>query len=185
MSIEVYSDKSLVVYGLQTVLKDQLEALGGSFSSLIKHPSGARKTGWIFDKSKQAALQSLLENNKQEEQEEKEVTKASASITLSNAELQKYIVDLQRRVEALEGEVSALTKLVTSKESIPKTVSRPATAASATASVTTVAKSRAKFFKKEEESEEESEEEEEGSVLMAMKKSKQLVRKPIPENKKK
>ena len=181
MSIEVYSDKSLVVYGLQTVLKDQLEALGGSFSSLIKHPSGARKTGWIFDKSKQVALQSLLENNKQEEQEEKEVTKASASITLSNAELQKYIVDLQRRVEALEGEVSALTKLITSKDSTPKTVSRPATSAS-----TTVAKSRAKFFKKEEDSEEESEEEEEGgSVLMAMKKSKQLVRKPIPENKKK
>jgi hypothetical protein len=187
MSIEVYSEKSLVVYGNQTSLKDSFESIGGTFSTLIKHPSGARKPGWIFDKSKMNALKALLDTSSTIIEEKSEETPSNVSgkgITLDTQAFQKIIVDLQRRIEALEGEVGALTKLVTQKETTTisttyKTnITRPATAAPKA--------TRGKVTKKiESESESEESEEEGGSVLMAMKQSKQLVSKPMPEGKKK
>jgi len=54
-----YSQKALVVFGDTKPVKEQLKALGGRFNPKLTH-EGRKKAGWIFSKSQESELRSLL-----------------------------------------------------------------------------------------------------------------------------
>jgi hypothetical protein len=54
-----YSAKALAVFGDTRPIKDLLKALGGRFNPKLTH-EGTKKAGWIFSKSKEQELNSLL-----------------------------------------------------------------------------------------------------------------------------
>jgi hypothetical protein len=54
-----YSEKALAVFGDTRSIKDRLKALGGRFNPKLTH-EGAKKAGWVFSKSKEQELNSLL-----------------------------------------------------------------------------------------------------------------------------
>jgi hypothetical protein len=54
-----YSEKALAVFGDTKPIKDELKGLGGRFNPKLTHED-KRKAGWIFAKSKENELRSLL-----------------------------------------------------------------------------------------------------------------------------
>jgi hypothetical protein len=54
-----YSEKALAVFGDTRPIKDELKALGGRFNPKLTHER-QKKAGWIFAKSKEQELKSLL-----------------------------------------------------------------------------------------------------------------------------
>jgi hypothetical protein len=54
-----YSEKALAVFGDTKPVKDRLKALGGRFNPKLTH-GGTKQAGWIFSKSKERELNSLL-----------------------------------------------------------------------------------------------------------------------------
>ena len=56
-----YSPKAIAVFGDTKLIKDRLKALGGRFNPNLTHEN-AKKTGWIFSKSKEQQVRNLLTN---------------------------------------------------------------------------------------------------------------------------
>jgi hypothetical protein len=57
-----YSEKALAVFGDTRAVKEALKALGGRFNPKLSH-EGAKRAGWIFQKSKEGELRGLLAIN--------------------------------------------------------------------------------------------------------------------------
>lgn len=54
-----YSEKALAVFGNTKAIKEQLKEIGGRFNAYLTH-NGQKMAGWIFSKSKEQQLKSLL-----------------------------------------------------------------------------------------------------------------------------
>jgi len=57
-----YSKKALALFGDTKSIKDLLSAMGGKFNSRLTH-NDKKKAGWIFSKSKQSELNTILNLN--------------------------------------------------------------------------------------------------------------------------
>jgi uncharacterized iron-regulated protein len=54
-----YSEKALAIFGDTRPMKDQLKAMGGRFNPKLSY-EGGKRAGWIFSKSKEQEVKSLL-----------------------------------------------------------------------------------------------------------------------------
>lgn len=73
-----YSEKSVAVFGETKPIKDQLKELGGRFNKFLNYGDGKR-AGWIFPKTKCAALDMLLRPDDKKQVAQAEPTKESTT----------------------------------------------------------------------------------------------------------
>lgn len=129
LSIQSYTDKSIVVIGDTKNYKDSLKSLGGKWNaSLTNRETGEKFMGWIFYSSKRNELQNWIdslgeigeskqeskqETNRESKQESKQEIKRD-SVNKSDTEriqnLEKTVQILLSKLSMLENEITSLKK---------------------------------------------------------------------------
>jgi len=134
ITIESYSEKAIAVFGETKPIKDYLLQLNGKFNPSLKGQGDEKRAGWIFPKTKQADVQKILDQYKDNslpsvEPRTKTVLGASvSSISESSSTLSAYknktkqenefdftkdmYLALITRIEKLETENALLKKIV-------------------------------------------------------------------------
>lgn len=134
ITIESYSEKAIAVFGETKPIKDYLLQLNGKFNPSLKGQGDEKRAGWIFPKTKQADVQKILDQYKDNslpsvEPRTKSVLGASvSSIAESSSTLSAYknktkqenefdftkdmYLALITRIEKLETENALLKKIV-------------------------------------------------------------------------
>ena len=155
-----YSEKCIAVFGQTSPIKDHLASIGGKFNPGLTNPQTKnREAGWIFSKTKQTEVQSLVDKAVQGQLQPSEV-KPTEKITKTKSEAPDFLftkemyLALVSRIERLENDNANLLDILRSNkidmDSINVSIQPP--------------KKVVKKQIKKEESEEESEEEEKQSI---------------------
>lgn len=134
-TIEDYSEKAIAVFGDLARYEEMLTNMKGTKNERLKDPTdeNKRRVGFIFAKAKRADVEKALK-----EFGTKNVSASSSSVSTQSVtpttttnistsadqliikQLQTTVQDLQRRLDAAEAEIGALTKLVTGKTKAAK-----------------------------------------------------------------
>ena len=105
-----YSEKAIAVFGDTKDYRESLASAGGMFNPSLKYKDG-RSPGWVFSKSKKAAIEALLQNIFSGKVS-KSVTPYETSATTSGAVMvdKKAFLALASRVERLEQELTLISQ---------------------------------------------------------------------------
>ena len=130
-TIEDYSDKSFAIFGDLAPIEELLVALKGTFNDRLRDAldSNKRRAGFIFPKARRAEIEKALKEGKVSTKKEYSSSSSSSSVSSSSSapnvfadsaleglvkKMQEMMVDMQRRMDAVETELSVLTKLYNS-----------------------------------------------------------------------
>jgi hypothetical protein len=133
-TIEDYSDKSFAIFGDLAPIEELLVALKGTFNDRLRDAldSNKRRAGFIFPKARRAEIEKALKEGKVSTKKEYSSSSSTSSVSsVSSAsstpnvfadsaleglvkKMQEMMVDMQRRMDAVEAEVGVLTKLYNS-----------------------------------------------------------------------
>ena len=116
-----YSEKSIAVFGQTIPIKDNLAFIGGKFNPGLTNPqTKAREAGWIFSKTKQADVQTLVDKTNQGQLQQVEV-KPVEKVSKIKSEAPEFLftkemyLALVSRIERLENENANLLDIVRTK----------------------------------------------------------------------
>jgi hypothetical protein len=150
-----YSEKCIAVFGQTTPIKDHLASIGGKFNPGLTNPqTKSREAGWIFSKTKQADVQTLVDKAVQGQLQPLEIKPVEKAVK-TKSEIPDFIftkemyLALVSRIERLENENANMLDILRSNKIDTDSIN---------VSIQPVKRTAKKQVQKEE-SEEESEEE--------------------------
>ena len=133
ITLELYSEKCIAVFGDTQNFKDVLMQLGGKFNPMLKGLNDTKRPGWVFVKSNDIAnkiLQALQgTNNNSSSAAATSVNKPTKPPVLSSSslasfnpdELMKMVQQLTKRLDSVETELFTVRKLLHSMQTPART----------------------------------------------------------------
>jgi len=133
-TIEDYSDKSFAIFGDLAPIEELLVSLKGTRNNRLKDLSdeNKRREGFIFPKARRAEVERALKEGKvstKKEYSSSSSTSSASSVSSSSStpnvfadsaleglvkKMQEMMVDMQRRMDAVEAEIGVLARLYNS-----------------------------------------------------------------------